>query len=139
MSPPAAAAWCAVIGLMALFPGRFVLHGADVSWTERGHRFAWRVMLNEKSGLVSYRLVRGQQRWTVSPRDELTELQHDQMRTQPDLIRQYAEHLGERYDAAVYADAWASLNGRPSARLVDPNVDLTAPLDEGWITPMPEG
>jgi len=97
------------------------------------------VMLNEKSGLVSYRVVRGEQRWTVSPRDELTELQHEQMRTQPDLIRQYAEHLGERYDAAVYADAWASLNGRPSARLVDPNVDLTAPLGEGWLTPIPEG
>ena len=137
MATPFAASWCAVVCLMVLFPGRFILYGTDVSWTERGHRFAWRVMLNEKSGLVSYRVIHGDQQWTVSPRDELSELQHEQMRTQPDLIRQYAQHLGKRYDAAVYADAWASLNGRPSARLLDPEVDLTRPVSEGWITPQP--
>ncbi len=34
-------------------------------------------------------------------------------------------------DVSVYVDAWASLNGRPRQRLIDPNVDL-AREEEGW-------
>lgn len=144
VSPVAAAGWVVVVATLLLFPGRFVLHGADVSWTERGYRFAWRVMLNEKTGLVDYRVVdraTGQQ-WRVSPSEELTMVQHHQLRIQPDLIRQYARHLADQHaaegrDVAVYADAWASLNGRRSQRLLRPDLDLTRPLDEldreGWI------
>ena len=142
----AALAWTVVLACVLLVPGRFLLWGTDVSWSERGHRFAWRVLLNEKTGLVDYRVVEnGSGRtWRVLPRDELTELQHEQMRTQPDLIRDYALHLERVYGAegrgvAVYADAWASLNGRPSQRYLRDDLDLTMPLDEldrqGWILP----
>ncbi|TNE90114.1 MAG: hypothetical protein EP330_09810 [Deltaproteobacteria bacterium] len=41
----------------------------------------------------------------------------------------------------VYADAWASVYDRPAARLIDPTLDLTLPLDtlesRGWILPSP--
>jgi hypothetical protein len=48
------------------------------------------------------------------------------------MIHAYAHHLARRFQEAghgrvhVYAHAWASLNGRPSQRLIDPDVDLAA-------------
>jgi len=130
-----------------LLPGRFMLWGSDVSWTERGHRFAWRVMIIEKTGLVDYRVVETEtgRTWRVQPAAELTMLQHRHMRTQPDMIRDYALHLKAQHAAegravAVYADAWASLNGRSSQRLLRPELDLTRPRAEleaaGWIVPL---
>lgn len=144
LSVPSTLAWCAVVALLALYPARFLWWGTDVSWTERGHRFAWRVLLNEKTGLVDFRIVqRGTDRtWRDLPSGTLTPIQHEQMRTQPDLIRDYALHLQRQHaragrEVAVYADAWASLNGRPSQRLLRPDVDLTLSLAElerlGWI------
>ncbi len=140
-------AWTALVAALFLFPARFLLWGTDVSWTERGHRFAWRVLLNEKTGLVDFRVVEAGtgRTWRVSPSEELTELQHEQLRTQPDLIRDYALHLQQQHAAegrqvAVFADAWASLNGRSAQRLLSPAVDLTRPLEElqaaGWILPL---
>ncbi|MDG1478745.1 MAG: HTTM domain-containing protein [Myxococcota bacterium] len=147
LSRPGAAMLAALLAAIVLFPGRFLLWGADVSWTERGYRLAWRVMLNEKTGLVDYRVVEAQtgRTWRVMPAEALTPLQHKQMRTQPDMIRDYARHLqrvhaGEGRTVAVYADAWASLNGRPSQRLLRADLDLTAPRAEleaaAWILPL---
>jgi hypothetical protein len=40
----------------------------------------------------------------------------------------------------VYADAWASLNGRPRQRLIDPSVDLASEpwslWPKRWILPL---
>ncbi|MEZ4329986.1 MAG: HTTM domain-containing protein [Polyangiales bacterium] len=146
--------WCATVGTMLLFPARFLLYGdhpswTEVNWTERGYRFAWRVLLNEKTGLVDFRVVeRGSGRvWRVMPSHELSELQHAQLRTQPDLMRDYALHLQDLHrregrDVAVYADAWVSLNGRPSQRILRDDLDLTLPLSEldrrGFILPLVE-
>lgn len=146
---PRAVPWLAVVALMWLVPGRSLLHGTDVSWTERGYRFAWRVMLNEKTGMVEYRVVeRGSGRtWVVTPTAELTALQHQHMRTQPDMIRDYALHLAAQHaaegrDVAVFADSFASLNGRPTQRLLRPDVDLTRPVsalwDEQWVVSLAE-
>lgn len=140
------------LGGVCLFPGRFLLLGdrvswTDVNWTEQGYRFAWRVMLNEKTGFVEYTVVEpaSGRRWKAQPAQDLTQLQHKQMRTQPDLMRDYARHLAQRHAAAgrrveVRADAWCSLNGRPAQRLLSPDVDLTQPLAtlraQGWILPL---
>lgn len=147
LSRPATALWLGVVFTLALVPARFLLFGTDPSWTERGHRFAWRVLLNEKTGLVDYRVVERAtgRTWRVMPSGELTPIQHEQMRTQPDMIRDYALHLRDVHaaagrDVAVYADAWASLNGRPPQRLIRPDLDLVRPLpeleSEGWIVPL---
>lgn len=139
------------VGVLALlvvcWPARFLLSGTEVNWSERGFRFAWRVMLVEKTGMVDYRVLEpaSGRVWRVMPSAELTPLQHKQMRTQPDMIRDYALHLREQHAAQgraveVYADAWASLHGRPAQRLIDPRVDLTQPeavLERaGWIVPL---
>lgn len=149
---PATLLWTLLVTLMLAFPARFLVYGervswTDVNWTERGYRFAWRVLLNEKTGLVDFRVVEhGTGRvWRVMPRAELSPLQDTQMRTQPDLIRDYALHLQrvhrrEGRDVAVYADSWASLNGRPTQRMIRGEVDLTQPLaaleEQHWIVPL---
>lgn len=139
------AALAGYFAVQVALPLRHHLYPGDVLWHERGFRFAWHVMLIEKSGTVRFRVVRKDdgRTWRVSPGDYLTPNQERHMSTQPDMIRQLAQHIGADFEAregapvAVYADAWVSLHAARSARLVDPDVDLTGPLPEGWIRPRP--
>lgn len=144
---PSSALWLVGIwmAVQLLVPLRSWAYPGTVRWHEQGFRFSWRVMLIEKTGFVEYRLVErdGERRWRVSPGAELTPLQHEEMRTQPDLIAQYARHLAARWkeeqdaDVAVYVDSWASLDGRPAQVLVEPVVDLSAHrLPVGWVRPL---
>lgn len=147
LSAPATAALLGIAALLSLWPGRHLLLGWDAAWAERGHRFAWRVMLIEKGGMVELRVV-DKATGTVRverPRDQLRPWQEAQVRTQPDLIRDYALLLADQAklggaEVAVYADAWASLNGRPAQRLLRPDLDLTRPeaelWAEGWVLPL---
>ena len=140
--------WVGVVLCLVLFPARHFLWSGNVNWTERGYRFSWRVLLNEKTGLVDYRVLEPQsgEVWRVLPRLELTPLQHQHMRTQPDMIRDYALHLKRRFtarlgrDVEVYVDSWASLNGRPSQVFIRNDLDITQSLAtlrrEGWIVPL---
>ncbi len=68
------------------------------------------------------------------------------MAAQPDLFLAFAHHLGRAYqargrDVAVVADAVVSLNGRPPARLVAPDLDLTQIHEDlgprRWVLPLP--
>ncbi len=130
LSPRTAALAAAYVAIQILVPLRFLAYPGNVNWTEEAFRFAWRVMLIEKSGSVEYRVrtERGESR--LLPRTELTPLQYKMMSTDPDMIHEYARHIAARERAAgesrvqVFADAYASLNGRPGQRLIDPEVDL---------------
>jgi hypothetical protein len=117
-------------------------------WTEQGYRFAWHVMLIEKTGSAEFTLVdrRTGARRTVFPRTILTRAQDKAMATQPDMILAFAHELARRermrgHDVAVHADVWVSLNGRPPRRLIDPAVDLSFERDDfgpkRWILPDP--
>ncbi len=126
-------------------PLRSHLYEGDVLWHEQGMRWSWRVLCREKAGSVSYR-VRTPGRATemrVPPSRYLTAHQERQMAGQPDLIVQLAHHIAEEFPGSeVRVDAVVSLNGRPPARLVDPEVDLAqtqAGLSAAsWILPRPE-
>jgi hypothetical protein len=132
-----------------LVPLRFALYGGNVRWHEQGMRFSWRVMVREKNGAVTF-LVRSKvsgRIWQVSPERYLTRLQEREMSAQPDLILQLAQHIQRDFSTRglgpveVRVDAWASLNGRRMARLIDPEVDLTT-VSDGlgralWILPAP--
>jgi vitamin K-dependent gamma-carboxylase len=138
----ASAALGAYLLIQIALPLRHLAYPGAVNWSEEGFRFAWRVMLIEKTGSVTLRvrdLDRGEE-LALRPRDELTARQHGQMVTQPALIAAYARHVAERYASqgrrvAVYADAWASLNGRPAQRLIDPSADLAQPRP--WLAADP--
>jgi vitamin K-dependent gamma-carboxylase len=136
------------LAIQVAVPLRLLLYPGASSWTEEGFRFAWRVMLTEKTGHVEFEIVHPSsgRRVYLNPRSELTPLQYAMMSTQPDLIHAYAHHVAKRYEAAglgrvrVHAHAWAALNGRPSQRLIDPNVDLAAEartlLPKRFIVPL---
>ncbi len=144
-----AALLAAYVGAQLLVPLRVYLYAGDHLWHEQGMRWGWRVMLHEKNGTVRYRVrFDGRERELhVAPRDYLTVDQAQEFSAQPDLILQLAHHIRDDYEARgrtgveVRVDAWAALNGRPSARLIDPDVDL-ARVEDGlapaaWILPAP--
>ena len=140
--PPSAvrATWAARLAGIALVvfalaqvavPLRHWAYPGNVRFNEEGYRFAWRVMLTEKTGHVRFRVtdsVSGEE-WLVYPDEYLTPLQVERMSYQPDMILATAHLIADEYDRRgrtieVRADAFVTFNGRPAARLVDPHVDL---------------
>lgn len=153
---PSTSRWpIALAGLWLLVqiavPLRTHLYGGNVLWHEQGMRWSWRVMVREKNAVVSYRV-----RWDGEPRERVVNAseclcvhQAREFAGEPDLVLQLAHRIRDdlerrgRRGVEVRADAWASLNGRRSARLVDPDVDL-ARVEDGfaraaWILPSPGG
>ncbi|QRK09241.1 HTTM domain-containing protein [Archangium violaceum] len=122
-----------------LLPLRHLLYPGDVLWTEEGFRFSWNVMLMEKDGMAGFRVSEPStgKRWVVS-----------MMATQPDMLLTFAHYLARDFAERGYpgvevrVDAFASLNGRPRQRLVDPAVNLATvgPWDDihGWVRPFRE-
>jgi hypothetical protein len=134
---------CAVPLRSYIYPGRAL-------WTEDGMRFAWRVMLMEKTGHVDFEVREPQHGrvWWVSPNAYLTPRQAKMMATRPAMIQQLAQRIAHDFSqqglgkVAVHAAAYVSLNGRPSQRFIDFDVDLAQPqpaLSEApWILPLQE-
>lgn len=139
----------AYLAVQVALPLRHFLYPGDVIWNEEGMRWAWKVMVREKHGAVTYRvrfLDTGKQLY-VEPHDYLTPKQEWELAGQPDLILQLAHRIADDFEGrgmgpvAVHADAMVSLNGRPARRLVDPEVDLSR-VEDGlarahWIAPEP--
>lgn len=133
--------------VQVLMPLRAHLYGGDVNWHEQGMRWSWRVMVREKNGSILYRVkVAGRDgELHVPPSRYLTSHQEREMSGQPDLILRLAHHIADDFMARgheaveVRVDALVSYNGRPMARLIDPDRDLTQ-VDDGlgradWILP----
>ncbi len=129
-------------------PLRHFAYPGNTLWTEEGFRFAWRVMLIEKSGQCEFTVVDERNRRTlVTPRDYLTYVQARMTCTQPDLILALAHIIADdfarrgRGPVRVYADAPVSWNGRSRAPMIDPRVDLAHEEDgfdaKRWILPAP--
>jgi len=130
-----------------VMPFRHWLYPGDVCWTEQGFRFSWNVMVMEKAGSVGFRVLEPStgRKWSVPPTEYLTRYQTKMMSTQPDHILQLAHLIADDFrdrgvrDPEVRVDAFASLNGRPRQRLIDPSVDLARETDSlaprAWILP----
>jgi vitamin K-dependent gamma-carboxylase len=129
-------------------PLRHWLYPGQMCWSEQGFRYSWNVMLMEKNGAVDFRVREPStgRVFQVSPRDYFTPYQTAMMSPQPDMVLEAAGVIAADYRArgvrapAVYADAFAALNGRPMQRLIDPRVDLAREVDglsnKTWILPM---
>jgi hypothetical protein len=115
-----------------LFPFRYSLYPGELFWNEQGYRFSWRVMLMEKKGYTTFKVVNKENdnSFYIMNNSFLTELQERQMSFQPDFIIEYAHFLGNYYknlglnDIEIYADSYVALNGRISKRFIDPEIDL---------------
>ena len=118
--------------IQIIFPFRFVLYPGNLFWNEEGYRFSWRVMLMEKMGYTTFKIVDGvsNKYFYVDNKDFLTPFQEKQMSFQPDFIIEYAHFLGNHFtlqghkNIEVYADSFVALNGRRSKRFIDPNINL---------------
>lgn len=129
----------AYIVFQLVFPLRHYLYPGDVLWDEQGMRYAWKVMVREKNGSITYRItqISTGRVFQVSALDYLTWRQFSDMSGQPDLIVQLGKHIAWDFQkrgfgaVEVRVDAWVSLNGRRPARLIDPDVDITR-IDVGW-------
>jgi vitamin K-dependent gamma-carboxylase len=139
----AAAVWVAV---QLALPLRHLAYPGDHRWTAEGYRFAWNVLLVERSGSVTFLVTDPDtdRTWVADAGRLYTPTQLRVMSAEPDLIHQAARAIAAEERAAgreveVRVDAWASLNGRPAARLIDPDVDLAAqprdPWPDDWIVP----
>ena len=141
----------AVFAMLQLaLPLRHYAYPGNVRWNEDGYRFAWRVMLSEKAGTVEFRVhdPASGAGWVVQPDAWYTPLQVRAMSTQPDMILQAAQLIARDFasrgiEVEVRADAFVSFNGRPYARLIDPDADLAAiarrPGPKPWVLSSEEG
>ena len=133
--------------LQALLPFRYMLYPGELFWNEEGYRFSWRVMLMEKAGYASFRIVdtENNRSWEAKNYDYLTPNQEKMMSTQPDMILEYAHFLESEAkqqgvkNPEVYVDSFVSLNGSPSTRFIDPLANLGAQnpslKHKTWILP----
>lgn len=134
--------------VQCLVPLRQYLYPGNVLWTEQGMRFAWKVMLVEKTGHVEFHVhdpVTGST-WMVAPAMYLTPRQEKMMATSADMILALAHKIAADLQhrgfpqVEVRAAAYMSLNGRPSQPFIDPSVDLArvAPglAPKPWILPL---
>lgn len=131
-------------------PFRHLLYPGDVDWTEEGSRFAWRMMLCDKTPAMRLFAIDKQTRRVtpIDPQPYLNEWQLNYMSYDPDLLVQFSQYLAadlrrtKNIDAEIHAQLFCSLNGRRPQLLVDPQIDLAAQtrslVPQSWIVPLTE-
>ena len=145
-----------VIGLVGIYlavqflvPLRHHLYPGNPSWTEEGHRFAWRLRLRVKEvQRAAFRVTVDQKVLKINPLRYLRPWQVREMSIHPSMILQFAHHVASEYRKKGYdgvevrAEVRAWLNGRKPQLLIDPKVNLVAqarPLGHlPWIVPLTE-
>ena len=144
------------VGVQLLLPMRHYLMPGNVSWNERGHHFAWHMLLRDKDSWAVFWLYPMERDPALNPdyepvfvnnSDHLTDRQEGQMAGDPEMIWQYAQYLDDWAlaqglgEVRVHAEVYTSLNGRPSVQLVNLETDLsTAPRPiwgrGAWVLPL---
>lgn len=134
----------AYVAVQLFLPMRYLTYGGNLFWHEQGYRFSWRVMLMEKNGYTSF-IVRDPVKNVQKEIDQdiyLTPFQKQQLRSQPDMMIQFARHLGNvykkqyGYNPEVYVKSRISLNARRSQQFTDDTYDIynnENPMKDGWI------
>jgi hypothetical protein len=138
-----------LVTIQLALPLRHFAEPGNVRWNEDGYHLAWRVMLTEKAGFVDYWVTDATtgQTWIAKPNDVLDDWQIAHASTRPDFVHATALLLEQELrthrtgQLEIRVDAWVSMNGRPAARLINPEVDLLAyergALPNGTVLPMP--
>lgn len=124
------AGFAAYAAMHCLLPIRHWVTKGDPSWTERGHFYAWHMMLRGKRcGLRLYATdSKTLQTQVVDLRCLVTPYQYPKVARDPEHIRQLCHYVAKSVpsrDLEVRALALVSLNGRKPELLVDPTIDLT--------------
>jgi vitamin K-dependent gamma-carboxylase len=133
-----------------VWPLRSFVYGDVTGWTERGHYFAWRMMLRGKTTGLRYYMtdpVRGET-WVADISRLLNAEQSVRFATDPEMILHLGRMLADLEQRrsgvrpVVRVLALSSLNGRRPQLLIDPEVNLAAeplwPRRRSWIRPLTE-
>lgn len=117
--------------IQIILPIRHYFIQDDVLWTEEGHRLSWRMMLRAKSGNINFRVVDNATNNLIPIKlnEYLTKKQERSLRTKPDFIWQFSQRLKKQFksegkDVSIFATCYVSVNGKPSKRFIDPEIDL---------------
>jgi vitamin K-dependent gamma-carboxylase len=136
--------------VQVFMPLRHWLYPGNVHWTEEGHRFAWHMKLRDKStidfGVVAVDPGTGRREGVILEQ-YLTPNQSEEMRTRPDMIRQFADHVADEFEAQgrprpeIYVRAMIQLNDRKPQLMIDPKRNLAEIPDRpfahaDWILPL---
>ena len=112
-------------------PVRHLFIKGDVIWTEEGHRLSWRMMLRQKTGTLTYKVIdkkTGKDLYYTLT-DDFTPMQIKYLPGRADMIWQAAQIIKENYvqkgtDVAVYTISTVSLNRHAPKTFIDPETDL---------------
>ena len=121
---------------------RYLLYPGNVLWTKEGHKFSWRMKLEDSMGFSVFNITNPETKetWQFFLGHYIS-VAH----CLPDTILQTAHMAQKKWlkekgqNVEVRVDAKCSLNGRKPQVLIDPNVDLTKIEDsfkhKEWIMP----
>lgn len=150
VNPLPATLICVYCCFHCLWPLRSFVYGDVAGWTERGHYFAWRMMLRGKSTGLRYYMTdpaKGDT-WVADISRLLHAEQSARFATDPEMILQLGRALADLHEQRegirpiVRVLALSSLNGRRPQLLIDPKVNLAAeplwPRRRDWIQPLTE-
>jgi len=129
------------VAVQIVIPFRFLFYPGQLFWYEEGFRFSWRVMLMEKKGYATFYVVDRKTGGSIEVNNALylTDTQIDQMSRQPDMILEFAQFLGNKYNDTVLhfgkesvhlrhpkveAEIFVTLNGKPHSAFVTRKHDL---------------
>ncbi len=130
-------------------PFRHLAIPGDVTWTEEGHRYSWRMLLRTKrvtSALIEVTNPATGDSWYLGPNDLLEPHQATDVLGRPDLVVGFARAIAKQWEEAgvpgveVRLRVQVSLNRRPPVLMYDPSVDLAhvdASAPASWIQPTP--
>jgi len=122
----------------------YLLSQEHPAWSYRGFNLSWQVMVAEKTGYVEFFAFDHAtgRRSRIRTSDCLTPRQELLMAQDPYLVRQFARKLAAdlqargRKDSEIVVNAFATISGRPSQRIIDPRADLAKRTAAGWILPL---
>lgn len=136
--------------VQVLVPLRYHLYPGFHLWTDFGRTHAWQMMSSHTTGNTQFIVTDPAtgESWEFRGYGSMDNRRFFKMQDSPALIHQYALELKRRMAAnghpgcEVRVESFVSLNGRPSRRLIDPEVDLTtSPPRWGyypWVLPLEE-
>jgi vitamin K-dependent gamma-carboxylase len=120
------------VAIQVLVPLRNFIHHGGIEWLYMEHRFSWQMMLH-RHAIVTNVYVTDPNTGSdiqVQPAEFLSLKQVSRMGWRPDMVRQFAHFLADRYPrfgpkpVQVEVRMFVSVNGRKPKLFIDPLVNL---------------
>lgn len=115
--------------IQLLLPLRHYFIEGNVFWTEEGHRLSWRMMLRNRSGFITFKVINNATKSSeiYDYRKKLSPKQAHALTTKPDFIWQFCQRIKADYpnqDISIYIDCKNAINNGKYLTLIDPNYDM---------------